>query len=136
MSYSPNDHGRLVNYIEERWGPNQRAWASPKLWEEFAEFTTGCVFQSIHEMFTDGRRYAPNAAELKSHCRDVQRRRWASGEDPAPGKECAGRCVWGVVHYAGEYCIGGECSEFEEHQMCAVCESERRLRRTEKEKVA
>lgn len=129
MSYSPNDHVRLVGYIEERWGPNQRAWASPKLWEEFSEFTTGCVFQSIRELFNEGRRYAPNAAELKAHCREVARRRVASGDDPAPSRECSGKCVWGVVHYAGEVCVGDECGPSEEHQQCSVCESERKRNR-------
>lgn len=96
MSYSPADHSRLVDFLESRWGPNQRAWASPKLWEEFEPFTTGAVFQAIHQLFREGRRYAPNASELLDRVRTVQQARFEAGEDPRPSRDCASH-VWSVL---------------------------------------
>lgn len=127
---TPTDMGRLCDLIESRWGPNQRAWAAvSQLWSEFQDFTTGAVFEAVHDLFREGHRMAPTPSEVYSRALIVAKRRVEDGIDPTPPQECSDRHRWGVVHYAGANSLD-DCDPETEHQMCAVCREERFLHRT------
>lgn len=77
-----------VAFMTTRWGPQKRWERWEELHTEYATYTAGALFETLHSWFRAGNKFAPTPSELRHAISDTQRRRIDSGTDTLTVARC------------------------------------------------